>query len=68
MKEGKMSKIYLEWSYPWWAQGEGYLNFAWDKKVGKFSKNILDTVVNNTYITFFSNTLFLLEEPRVMFF
>jgi hypothetical protein len=33
MNEGKMSKIYLEWTYPWWAKGEGFLNFARDKKV-----------------------------------
>lgn len=33
LNEGQISKIYLEWSNPWWAKGEGYMNFVWDKKV-----------------------------------
>ena len=33
MKEGRIAKLYLEWADPWWAEGEGYLNFAWSREV-----------------------------------
>lgn len=32
MREGRIAKLYLEWSTPWWAQGEGHLNFAWSQQ------------------------------------
>ena len=34
MEAGQVAKIYLEWFSTWWAKGEGYFNFAWDKEVG----------------------------------
>jgi hypothetical protein len=33
MREGRMAKLYLEWSEPWWNHGEGFLNFAWSREV-----------------------------------
>jgi hypothetical protein len=33
MREGRMAKLYLEWSEPWWNRGEGFLNFAWSREV-----------------------------------
>lgn len=32
MKSGKLSKIFLEWTQPWWTKGKGFVNFAWTKQ------------------------------------